>query len=313
MTASILALLAAAAPAAACRGPFPAPISIEEAYARADAVFLGRVVSIQEGLPTDFVPPDAKALEERRTNLKRQGKSSLGRTITFAYQRNWKGPRRDRYVLAELTAENTCEWNYDAQVGDRFIIFAASNGNYLSWPALMFDGRSLYTKLDPLSRRRTGEDVRLHRDALRKERAEYMTVLNALNGKLSVLAVPARHAPYAHAVIENSCAPTDGLAYAIIFSSTPIECGKPTDSPLGFSIDRDLPTGPTIYPISLTGAVNVIRRGVPYSPVKSGKLKLKLFESGKRAAGSYEVEFRDGSVEKGEFDAPWCAVRQFCG
>ena len=45
----------------------------------------------------------------------------------------------------------------------------------------------------------------------------------------------------------------------------------------------------------------------------SGSLHLDKFVNEKISAGEYELHFRDGSVEKGSFDATWCHIRVVCG
>ena len=141
--------------AQACRGPFPKPISSEEAFDRAEAVFLGKVIEIKEGFPADFKPSDSKEYNERLQNLKRQniGNGEIGRTIIFEPIKTWKnGKPGSTTIIVESYKQDSCEWNYDVQKNDEFIIFASRYGNYLTFPAIMFDGRSGYTKHNPAKR-----------------------------------------------------------------------------------------------------------------------------------------------------------------
>jgi hypothetical protein len=45
----------------------------------------------------------------------------------------------------------------------------------------------------------------------------------------------------------------------------------------------------------------------------AGTLHLTKFNPGKGASGDYELHFKDGTVEKGQFDAKWYAVKLLCG
>jgi len=44
----------------------------------------------------------------------------------------------------------------------------------------------------------------------------------------------------------------------------------------------------------------------------SGVLHPTKFSQSKNASGEYELHFRDGSIEKGNFYAAWCLVNLIC-
>lgn len=137
----------------ACQGPFPAPISIDEAYKTADAVFLGKVIEIKDGLPDDFKPSDLKEFNERKRELERQNHNVVGRTIIFEPLKIWKGkPIKSSVIMVERYGISSCEWNYDVKKNDQWVVFATHYGNYLTFPAIGFDGRSEFTKYNPSER-----------------------------------------------------------------------------------------------------------------------------------------------------------------
>lgn len=166
-------------PAIACRGPFPQPISQGEAFEKAEAVFLGEITAIVPELPVDFVPQNAENFAQRRVEAARQNISSLGHTVTIQIKRQWKGASVAAATLVDLAPTNTCEWWSQAQVGDRMIVFAARNGNYLTFPALGFDGRSAYTLVDPASYSEARR--RAYPEAVAAETDRYEKLLKSLN------------------------------------------------------------------------------------------------------------------------------------
>jgi hypothetical protein len=191
--------------ALACRGPFPSPISQDEAFSRAEAVFIARVEQIISSLPDDYIAPNGLDLVERRKELDRQekGQVSLGRTIILQIEKSWKGvgakdkidsrclfPEDSRIdscsvaglsiKLVELTPTNTCEWQSDIHVGDRLVVFAAKNGNYLTMPRVGFDGRSLYTMVDPVVRHGKIAADHPYAKAIADETARFEKIIQSL-------------------------------------------------------------------------------------------------------------------------------------
>jgi hypothetical protein len=137
----------------ACQGPFPAPISIDEAYKTADAVFLGKVIEIKDGFPDDFKPSDLKEFNERKKELQRQNQNVVGRTIIFEPLKVWKSEAiKTPVIMVERYRQSSCEWNYDVKINDQWVVFATHYGNYLTFPAFGFDGRSIFTKYNPFER-----------------------------------------------------------------------------------------------------------------------------------------------------------------
>lgn len=168
--------------AQACRGPFPEPLPVEEALQRAEAVFLGKLVEIREGFPADFRPADAEEYDQRLRSLKRLNGPGAppGRILVFAPVTIWKGNIKSTVTLIEPYKQHSCEWNYDMQLEDEFIIFASRYGNYLSMPAPIFDGRSRYTRHNPARRSYTDGQKARHAEKMRREQDMFDEIIRAL-------------------------------------------------------------------------------------------------------------------------------------
>jgi len=121
------------------------------------------------------------------------------------------------------------------------------------------------------------------------------------------------HFPFAYA--QYGCAPTDALALDFYFTAKQSECGKISEPYVKISIWKNLPKSAP-YSIELrateVGAIRCLRPGA-CEAATSGSLHLDKFIDEKISAGEYELHFRDGSVEKGTFDATWCHIKFVCG
>ncbi len=122
--------------------------------------------------------------------------------------------------------------------------------------------------------------------------------------------------PHFHfAYAQYGCAPTDALALDFYFTANQSECGKISEPFVKISIWKNLPKSAP-YSIELrateVGAIRCLRAGA-CEAATSGNLHLDKFVDEKMSAGEYELHFRDGSVEKGSFDATWCHIRVVCG
>jgi hypothetical protein len=121
------------------------------------------------------------------------------------------------------------------------------------------------------------------------------------------------HFPFAHA--QYGCAPTDALALDFYFTATQAECGKISEPYLKIAIWQNLPkSAPYTVEVRATeaGAIRCMKPGA-CEAATSGSLHLDKFVNEKVSAGEYELHFRDGSVEKGSFDATWCHIKFVCG
>lgn len=126
-------------------------------------------------------------------------------------------------------------------------------------------------------------------------------------------AASSAHFPFAYA--QYGCAPTDALALDFYFAANQSECGKISEPYVKISIWKNLPkSAPYSIEVRATevGAIRCLRAGA-CEAATSGSLHLDKFIDEKISAGEYELHFRDGSVEKGSFDATWCHIRFVCG
>jgi hypothetical protein len=119
--------------------------------------------------------------------------------------------------------------------------------------------------------------------------------------------------PFAYT--QYGCAPTDALALDFYFTANQSECGKISEPYVKISIWKNLPkSAPYSSEVRATevGAIRCLRPGA-CEAATSGSLHLDKFIDEKISAGEFELHFKDGSVEKGSFDATWCHIRFVCG
>lgn len=121
--------------------------------------------------------------------------------------------------------------------------------------------------------------------------------------------------PFAH--VQEGCGPADGLALQFYFTMKPAKCGTYEEPFLLIQIIGNLPkAAPRDYMLGASSRDMLASRC--QSPghcaaATSGALHLTKFGQRENASGQYELHFRDGSIEKGNFDAVWCVVRFLCG
>jgi hypothetical protein len=123
--------------------------------------------------------------------------------------------------------------------------------------------------------------------------------------------------PFPFAYVQEDCGPADGLALNFYFTQKRSESGKYKEPFLDISINENLPkSAPQDYSIrSGSGAVLASRCLTPGQCVgaTSGTLHLTKLDGRKVVSGEYKLHFKDGTVEKGSFDATWCFVSFLCG
>lgn len=134
----------------------PAPhqaMSAAEVFQNSEVIITGKVTAVAQGLPDDFAPAKPQYLDEKRRAAKHQGIDVIGQTITLAVERVYKGVEGDKVVVLDQAERrvNSCDVSYDWQVGDKVVVFANRDGNYVSLPS-MLDDRRLYTRFDPVVR-----------------------------------------------------------------------------------------------------------------------------------------------------------------
>ncbi|MGH9492295.1 MAG: hypothetical protein ACRD2K_02230 [Terriglobales bacterium] len=123
-------------------------------------------------------------------------------------------------------------------------------------------------------------------------------------------------AAYPYATIRHACAPWDGPALQITL--TKVENSGKNDARLFLTLYRDLPepplTKPRTFELERMESGDAVRCPRPNAceSATSGRVVLEQFD-GTSAEGSYELHFKDGSIERGRFKALWKEVREACG
>ncbi|HEV2113157.1 MAG TPA: hypothetical protein VGR50_03350 [Terriglobales bacterium] len=115
-----------------------------------------------------------------------------------------------------------------------------------------------------------------------------------------------------------SCAPWDGPALGITLTERRASCGKAPEGPyLSIYIWRDLPTnGPKTIEFKEGGGNGGASRCAKANDCEratSGRVSFTKFDENGAVEGTYEFQFKDGSVERGSFSAEWCHERVMCG
>lgn len=126
---------------------------------------------------------------------------------------------------------------------------------------------------------------------------------------------PAARFPFAY--VQNNCEPTDGLVLQFYFTEQQAENGKYDEPYIVISINENLPKSApqdySIKPNSIATSASRCMKPGQSEATASGNLHLAKFIEGKGASGEYELHFRDGSVERGRFDATWFRMKFLCG
>jgi hypothetical protein len=131
-------------------------------------------------------------------------------------------------------------------------------------------------------------------------------------------APPEEKSRFSHAIIGSSCAPWDGPALEITASSSSSDqCRKTTAPYIRIAIWRNLPTAaPATIVLDVATGNGYAGRCAKENACEAAEraiIRFTSFDSGRHAAGTYELHFKDGSVVKGAFDAEWCHERVVCG
>jgi hypothetical protein len=115
----------------------------------------------------------------------------------------------------------------------------------------------------------------------------------------------------------EACAPWDGPAIALHFSSTPLKCEKGDIVELTVSFWRELPLHDdqtfVLDAKSKWGGASYCKGGEqPCEGATSGTIHIESFTRGKGAGGTYELGFPKLGRVKGSFVAQWCHGRIVC-
>jgi hypothetical protein len=133
---------------------------------------------------------------------------------------------------------------------------------------------------------------------------------------LATPSLPAATHHFPYATVVQTCAPWDGPALAVLLSNT-AGCAPLKPPYIQISLWRDLPpkTGKTFsFDIrNSNGQASRCLKPNECEAATSGSVVFDIVDEGKRATGSYELHFKDDSIERGSFEALWCESRALCG
>ena len=123
---------------------------------------------------------------------------------------------------------------------------------------------------------------------------------------------------FPYTTVGEACAPWDGPAIQLHFSSAPLKCGKGDVVELTVSFWRELPLHDdqtfTLDRNSKWGGASYCKGGEqPCERATSGSIHIEKFAQSKSASGSYELVFPKLGRVAGTFHADWCHVRVLCG
>jgi hypothetical protein len=123
---------------------------------------------------------------------------------------------------------------------------------------------------------------------------------------------------FPYSTVAASCAPWDGPATELRFSTSPLKCGQGDIVELTISFWRDLPLhdGQTFSLDSKSnwGGASYCKGGkLPCERATFGNIHIESFTEGKSAKGTYDLVFPKLGHVSGSFHADWCKVSLRCG
>lgn len=150
--------------------------------------------------------------------------------------------------------------------------------------------------------------------ALRRARVAMLSALLLALG----CALAAEKEKFPYATVGASCAPWDGPATELHFSSSPLKCGQGDVIELTVSFWRDLPLHDnqtfTLDAKSNWGGASYCKGGQqPCERATSGTIHIESFMQEKAAQGTYDLVFPKLGHITGSFHAEWCKMRVLCG
>ena len=123
---------------------------------------------------------------------------------------------------------------------------------------------------------------------------------------------------FPYATVAPSCAPWDGPATELHFSTSPLKCGQGDVIQLTISFWRELPLHDgqtfTLDAKSNWGGASYCASGQwPCERATSGSVHIESFSQDKGARGMYELTFPKLGHVSGSFQASWCRMSIRCG
>jgi len=123
---------------------------------------------------------------------------------------------------------------------------------------------------------------------------------------------------FPYATVGPSCAPWDGPATELHFSTNPLRCGQSDVIELTISFWRDLPLHDNqTFSLDMKsgwGGASYCKNGQqPCERATSGNVHLETFSQKQGAKGTYELTFPKLGRVSGAFRADWCRTSIRCG
>jgi len=123
---------------------------------------------------------------------------------------------------------------------------------------------------------------------------------------------------FSHGTMQASCAPWDGAAVVLTFTTKPLEGKRAPDGPfLTMGVWKDLPlhSGQVvkITPGTSNGFASRCKKEGDCEAVQSAEITFDTYKEGTGATGHYELHFKNGETLIGTFDVKWIATRVICG
>lgn len=120
-----------------------------------------------------------------------------------------------------------------------------------------------------------------------------------------------------HGTMHPSCAPWDGPAIELRLTTGPADCKRTSGPYLSIVVWRGLPlkSGQVVKwgPGSDNGSAGYCQTDSECRRAQSATIVFDKYTDRDGAAGTYELQFKEGDTMKGKFDVKWCEERMFCG
>jgi hypothetical protein len=121
------------------------------------------------------------------------------------------------------------------------------------------------------------------------------------------------HLGFSHGTVTNVCGPTDGIELLLLLTEKPLQCGQNTPRRyIRLSLDGPFPKTiafPVKNPRLQAFRCEDTGKGTSAEPAVSGTIRID--KSGHK--GHYDLTFKNGAVESGDFQVGQCMSRLICG
>jgi hypothetical protein len=122
---------------------------------------------------------------------------------------------------------------------------------------------------------------------------------------------------FPYGTMHPSCAPWDGPAIELRLTAEPAQCKRAPEPHLSIVVWRGLPLhdGQVVKfePHSDNGSAAFCKNDSDCRRAQSATIVFEKYTERSGAAGTYELQFKEGDTLKGKFQVTWCEERMFCG